>query len=594
MKTTKHIPFETLETSLIERFESIVGMYADKDAIVDGKQKITYKDLDEKASKLALIILEEGSDKRQQALFLENGISQFVAILAILKSGCAYIPVDTSWPAHRIEKVLADSNPGLIITNNLNMGQVTALPGSQTIINIDNSGNPEINKPLVKAGADDLAHILYTSGSSGEPKGVYTTHRNQIHFIKRLSEFIHITPDDSFAYYFSIGFSAHAMPLFGILLNGGTLCLYDLKKNGFQGMADFFIEKEISIALMIPSVLRHFRITLDENFKFKKLRTLLIGGETLYRSDIKLIQPHMKRKAEIINIYASTEAFLARAYRMINHKVSLKQNIIPIGFEIDGMDIRIVNEDGQICDHNQVGEMIITSPYLAMGYWNDAEQSAKDFSQENGNIIFRSRDLAYSLSDGSIVHVGRKDSMVKIRGQRVDLGEVENMMLSNFITEVAAVLKETPTGSKQLIAYYVSRADTVLNESDIRKYLVKHLPDFMVPSVFVEMDTLPKTDSGKTDYKALPDPAWEDQQMDGEKKHARTATESDLVDIFERHLEVHPIGVTDNILESGLDSLKLFVAFDTVEKHFKIKIDIDHLAENPTIEALAKSIEQSE
>ncbi len=336
-----------------------------------------------------------------------------ISIIGILKSGCAYIPVDTTWPAHRIEQILTKSSAGLILTNNLNLGQAKAFSRRCQILNTE---EPEEASEVFtnQSGPDDIIHILFTSGSSGEPKGVYTDHQSQAHFVKRLSEFLEISPSDRFAYHFSIGFSAHAMPLLGILLNGGTLCMYDLKKKGFQGLASFYLEQEISLALMIPSVLRHFRMTLTKGMKLKHIRALLIGGETLYYNDIKLIQPYLKRQTEIINIYASTEAFLARAYRMINSEAVLKQNIIPIGYEIDGMEINILDEEGQICEPQQIGEMIIKSPYLAKGYWNDTENTERDFSHEGGMITFRSKDLAYTLADGAIVHVGRKDSMVKI------------------------------------------------------------------------------------------------------------------------------------------------------------------------------------
>jgi len=482
----------------------------------------------------------------------------------------------------------------VVVTNNLNIGQVKAIHDEHFIINIDALDFQESIEPVTASPKpDDNIHIIYTSGSTGEPKGVYTYHRNQVHFVKRFSSFINITPEDRFAYYFSIGFSAHAMPFLGIILNGGTLCIYDMKKKGFQGMASFFMEQKITLALMIPSVLRHFRVTLQKDFRFPKLRVLLLGGETLYFNDIRLIQPHLSGKAEIINIYASTEAYLSRAFRITRETV-LKQNIVPIGYEIEGMNIWIVNEDGEKCSVSQVGEMILRSPYLARGYWRDKEQTEAHFSQVDNDIVFKSRDLAYVQEDGCLVHVGRKDSMVKIRGQRIDLGEIENSMLFNpDIQEVAVKLKESPTGDKHLLAYYVCRQGISIGEKELKTFLTRRLPDYMVPAFVIQMTELPKTESGKTNYNALPDPDWEQQSGKEDIKHAKTPTESKLISIFEKQLEIHPIGITDNILETGQDSLKMFVAFDTVEKTFNFKIDIDYLTENPTIEALARSIDEA-
>jgi acyl-coenzyme A synthetase/AMP-(fatty) acid ligase/acyl carrier protein len=409
-----------------------------------------------------------------------------------------------------------------------------------------------------------------------------------------LSEYIELGPEDSFAYYFSIGFSAHALPSLGALLNGGTLFMYNLPRDGFPGLADFFNEENITNCLMIPSVLRHFRSTLQEGYKFKKLRSMLIGGETLYYNDIRQIKPFLRARTEIINIYASTELYLTCAYR-INRDAILNQNIIPIGTPVNGMEIEIHNEDGAICEHNQVGEMIIYSDYAACGYWNNEELSAKDFPPGEGKSKFNSRDLAYQLPDGKLVHVGRKDAMVKIRGQRVDLGEIENSLLFSVnIREVAAVMKEDPLGNKTLIAYYVCASGKQVVKDELRKSLINRLPDYMMPQFLLELEEFPKTASGKTDYLNLPDPDWERSAGKKDIKHATNPIEEKLTSLFEKHLEIYPIDISENILQAGNDSLKLFVAFDSIEKTFKIKIDLDDFLKDPTIRSLAEIIKKSE
>lgn len=588
MKKETHIPIETIEQSIVDRFEFIAEKFNNKEAIIDENEIITYGVLSKKSNVLANEIISLGAEQKQIAFFLPNGINQFISIFGILKSGSAYVPIDTAWPSHRVEFAIKDSSVAAIITDNKNLSQVKALCDNTTIINIDEINFIENTQtPALKPGPDSIAHILYTSGSTGDPKGVYTSHRNQVHFVKRFSEFIQITPDDRFAYYFSISFSAHAMPTLGALLNGATLVLYDLKKEGFPGLADFFNSKGITICLMIPSVIRHFRATLEKGFKFARLRILLAGGETLYFNDVKQLWPFLKRKTEIINIYASTELYLARAYRIQRDSI-LKQNIIPIGYAIDGMDIEIVNEDGAECEINKVGEMIIRSDYAALGYWNNPTLTKRDFLNDGGQITFRSRDLAYKEADGSIVHVGRKDAMVKIRGQRVDLGEIENTLLSNAdIQEVAVVLKEDHQGNKVLVAYYIFSPGKSVNLDEIKNSLVRRLPDYMIPPYLINAPTLPKTESGKTDYRALPDPDWESIIDNRQIKHASNHVEEQLISIFERYMGIYPIGVTDNILKAGHDSLKLFVAFDAIEKKFNITFDIDRFIEIPTIENIA-------
>jgi amino acid adenylation domain-containing protein len=588
MKQSSHITFETVEQSICERFDLIVKMFPDETAIIDAEGSFTYREFNSRANVVAQSILAKGPVEKQIALFLSDGKQQFITIMGILKAGCAYVPIDTAWPSHRIEYTLRNSSAAAVITDNMNHGQVRALAGKAEVINIDETDfSADPGKPGIKPHPDDILHLLYTSGSTGDPKGVYTSHRNQLHFVKRFSEYIGLHPGDVFAYYFSIGFSAHAMPSLGVLLNGGTLVMYDLKKKGFPGLSDFFDMHGVTVCLMIPSVLRHFRVTLKEGYKFSKLRTLLIGGETLYYSDIRQIWPFLKKKTEIINIYASTELFLACAYR-IEQDTILKQNIIPIGYPLNDIDISIVDDKGYPCKDNEIGEMVISSPYTALGYWNSPELTDKDFSTNDGVTTFNSRDLAFRHADGSFVHVGRKDAMVKIRGQRVDLGEIENTLLANaHIQEVAVALKEDPAGNKALVGYYVCSPGKEVKLEEISNSLVRRLPDYMIPRHLVNLEALPFTISGKTDYRALPEPDWDHTAGKSDVKHAGNPTEEQLIAIFEKHLETHPIGVDENILQAGYDSLKLFVAFDTIEKHFNIKLDLNSFIANPTVEALS-------
>jgi len=593
MRNNKQVAIKTVNQSLIDRFELIVNLFKNKEAIRDESGSITFQLLHEKSNVIANEILTLEPDRKQIALFLPNDINQFVAIFGILKAGCAYVPLDTGWPARRIAYAISDSAAFAVITDNENYPQVKALCDKACIINIEEVSFAEnVHPPRVKPKPDDIAHILYTSGSSGDPKGVFTNHRNQIHFVKRFSEFLGLSPDDRFAYYFSIGFSAHAMPFLGALLNGGVLVMYDLQKNGFPRLAEFFNVQRITRCLMIPSVLRHFRVTLDKNYKFTKLKTLLIGGETLYANDIKRIWPFLMPTAEIINIYASTELYLAAAYRMRRATV-LKQNIIPIGYTVDGFEIDIINEDGEKCTVNEPGEMHIHSQYAALGYWNQPELTNLHFSVADTIRSFNSHDLAYKRTEGAFVHIGRSDAMVKIRGHRIDLGEIENALLFNEdIQEVAVTLRIDPNGNKVLVAYHVNRPGKHLELDEFKTELIRRLPDFMMPSHHISLPALPKTASGKTDYRSLPDPDWVSPEKARDIKHPENSIEKLLISIFEKQLEIYPIGTKDNVLKAGHDSLKLFVAFDSIEKQFNIKLKLDSFIENPTIEEISKIVKQ--
>jgi long-subunit acyl-CoA synthetase (AMP-forming) len=244
-------------------------------------------------------------------------------------------------------------------------------------------------------------------------------------------------------------------------------------------------------------------------------------------------------------------------------------------------------------DPNQMGEILISSPYLATGYLNKPDQTSEDFifEEDKGIIKFRSKDLGYKQSDGCIIHMGRSDSMVKIRGYRVDLGEIENNLIQHkTVKEASVLLKENPFGTKHIVAYVVAKDDSSIDFEYLKMGILRMLPEYMVPSYFVQLESLPRNEIGKLDKKAIPDPDW--NRFDEGKViiQPKNAIEYELQEIFQRILEVQPISMDDNILDLGADSLRLFVAFDEIEKNYGKKLNIDSFIENPTLAHLAKVV----
>ncbi|HSG67863.1 MAG TPA: non-ribosomal peptide synthetase, partial [Bacteroidales bacterium] len=269
-----------------------------------------------------------------------------------------------------------------------------------------------------------------------------------------------------------------------------------------------------------------------------------------------------------------------------------KGNNVPIGYEVTEIEVSIMDEEGRRCDPFKTGEICITSRYISPGYWHADPTDEKRFlKNEDGTITFHSGDMGYKLSDGCIVHVGRNDAVIKLRGFRIDLGEIENTMMElKQIKEVAVVVKENPFGTKHLIAYYVERDNAEFDPHYLKVAVLRNLPDYMVPSYFIRLDHLPKNDIGKVDYKILPEPDWEALTTRKDIEMPANGIEEELKEIFERILEVSPIGVKDNIMEVGADSLRLFVAFDEVEKRFGKKLNIDSIIESPHIRDIAAQI----
>lgn len=592
------LSFDTIEQTIHHRFEKVAAKFPQQVALNFDGEQITYQELNAYSNRVADAIIKS-SDKAPAriGIFLEHGITQIVALLAIMKAGKAYVALDIYFPAERNQYMLNDAGCSLLISNNFHWSQAQVLAADIPLLNIDEPGSDlSSDNPGVKISPDDICFIIYTSGSTGQPKGVMHAHRGIVHYFKRFSEAVTITPDDKIAFYYSISFSAHTMPIFGALLNGSTLMIFDLKAQNLSEFAKWLRFEKISMTLMIPSTLRHFLAVLHKNFRLRSMHTLWLGGETLYRSDVDKVRQHLKKNARIINLYASTEAFFSRFYT-ITSDTAIKSNIVPIGYYVDGMDMTIVDEDLKRMDPNQTGEILISSPYLALGYWNKPEQTASDFSEDPENPgarLFRTSDLGYKQSDGCMVHVGRSDSMVKIRGYRVDLGEIENNLIQHKnVKEVAVMVKENPFGSKHIIAYVVARETEDLDFSYLKLGIIRMLPEYMIPSHFVQLDSLPMNEIGKLNKKAIPDPDWNKIGQDRDVIQPESPLEYELQEIFERILEVRPISMDDNILELGADSLRLFVAFDEIEKKYNKKLNIDSIIEDPTLNFIASEIGNS-
>lgn len=574
------------------RFDEMARHYPDRAALRFGESSRTYAQLKQDSDKLASRILSRsGAGEGRTGIYLEHGLQQPLAILGALRAGKTYVAMDPSFPAERNLLMLENSGCELILTNNMNLSQVKSFAGKVEIINMDEEQEGAFNGEMPEVNPSQYAFITYTSGSTGIPKGVVHTHENMLHFIIRMYSINCTMPEDTWAYYYSLSFSAHAMSIFGALLNGASLAIFDLKKDNFTDFSKWLRQEKVSVSLMIPSVLRQFTATLGSGRRFPKLKRLLFGGETLYRSDVDKIREHLKDDAEIYNIYASSEAYLARAYRISSETV-IKGNIVPIGYEIPEMEVFIETEDGKRADPYKTGEICLQSKYLAKCYWGQEELSGEDFRHlDDGTIIFRSKDMGYKLSDGCVVHVGRSDSVIKLRGYRIDLGEIENTLMDlKQVREVAVVVKENPFGTKHLIGYFVLRENSDLDPHYLKVAILRNLPEYMVPSHFIHLGHLPKNDIGKVDHKLLPEPDWDAFTRKGEIELPVNGTEEELKEIFERILEVSPLGVTDNIMEAGADSLRLFVAFDEVEKRFGKKLSVDAIIEAPSIRDIARQI----
>lgn len=590
------IPFKTAEQCIHHRFDEIAKLLPDHPAVSDENRSLSFLELQQESDKLAQWILHlNNSDGGNIALLFENNIYQITAILGILKAGASYVALDTSFPDDRNKIIMEDADCSILISSERHKETAMSIAGDATLLWADNLAVELPGETIPKEVLpSDNAITLYTSGSSGKPKGVLQSHRNMLHFIKRMTEQHAMRPDDKVAYYLSVGFSAHALPLLGALLNGCELKNYNFKTGNFHTFSQWLRDSRISFIMMIPSFLRHFLAVQEKKNKYPDIRLLYLGGETLYRSDVEKARKVFASKSTMVNIYASTEAYIMRSFTM-HDNTTIKGNIVPIGYPVQDMKITLVDENNHTPSGNALGEIILESEYLTEGYHNRPELQEKDFETmaDGKTRIFKTSDIAYYLDKDCMVHAGRKDTVVKLRGYRIDFGEIINILLmGDNIKEATCALKTNPQEVDHIVAYVVPVEGTQADIEFLQSLLSRLLPEYMVPSHLISLNEIPKSNVGKIDQRALPEPDW--QESSGVKQEAPTnETEATITEIFIKTLKLYSIGVNENFLKTGADSLGLFVAFSEIEKKFGIKLDIKSIMIHPCIKSIADYVEKN-
>jgi amino acid adenylation domain-containing protein len=588
-------PKEEVEGSLVDRFEKQVVLYPERLAVKYGDHCFTYAELNKEANRLANLILESRDGVEEPVAFMvDNRALQVVALLGILKAGKMYLPLDSSFPKARIAYLLEDSQAPVLVTDDANLALVKEYNLKNVhVLNIDRMGDvSSVENPRVPISPGTIANLLYTSGSTGKSKGVIQDHRNLLHSIWAMTHSSKIGPSDRIALLYSLSFAASTNSLFGALLNGAALLPFDLK-NGLAHLLEWLIQEKISIYSSVPTLFRHFAATLNGDEKFADLRLVTIGGEKVLQSDVNLFRKYFPKNCWLRVGYASTE-MLTISWFYLNSKTPFCENVVPAGFIIEDKEIHIFDESGNPVREGEVGEIVVRSRYLSPGYWRRPELTAEKFEEDasaNGMRWYRTGDLGRLSPSGCLYHMGRKDFQVKIRGFRVELEEIEAVLMQHpGIEEAAVKVDEGKGGEKRLVAYVVpGKRRTGPSREELRLYMKKNLPDYMLPSATVTLDALPLTASGKVNRMGLPDLA---DVFDLEKDYIppRDMVEKKLVQVWEELLEVSPIGVRNNFFRLGGHSLLAASLIGQMETVFGKRIDMATLAGEPTIEKLAEAL----
>ena len=578
------------------RFAQIAAHHADRIAVSVPGKEWTYAELDQRSNGLAARILDRlGKNSEPVVLLMEHDAPLLAAILGVLKAGKIYLALDLGDPAERLSAMIADSGAQLLLADKTNISLADSLAsGPSRVLEIaDDIVTSSARMTFPEVSPEAGAWLMYTSGSTGTPKGVWQNHRGVINHTDVYSELIQLSLDDRLSLLTSCSLSASATPLFAALLNGATLCPFHVRSQGVEQLAGWLRAQRISVYHSVPTVFRHLVRAADGKNPFEHVRLVRLGGEPVLRSDVELHRQHCPANSRLMHSYSSTETGLITAL-MIDGRTALPGGRVPAGRAVRDAETFLLDEQGQPVPSGAAGRIAVRSAYLSQGYWRRPDATAEAFRTDKNKPqlrIFLTGDLGKILPDGSLEHLGRMDQMVKIRGLRVDLGEVEAALLATELAKEAAVTApEEASGERRLAAYFVPREEADATPQNFRQALRVHLPEHMIPNDFVSLAKLPQTAGGKIDRRALPPPQHGIKSPSRRGAKPRDVIEGKLARIWESVLGVSQVGRRDDFFELGGTSLQSVEVLLHIEETFSVSLPSSALVEHSTIERLAAVI----
>ncbi len=584
-------------------FEAQVARTPDAEAVVLGDERMTFSQLNQRANRIASLLRDRGVEPgKLVGILMQKSTDLVAAALGVMKAGGAYVPLDPTYPRDRLEFMLADSRPDVLVTH-------TPVPGppphtEATIIALDApgalEGASEQDLPT-SAGADDIAYVIYTSGSSGQPKGVMITNRSLASVYFAYDREYRLRELRAHLQMASPSFDVFTGDMIRSLLAGAklVLCPMDVVIDPARVYA-LMVREGVDAAEFVPATASLlFDYVEREGKPFQFLKFLAIGGEP-WRND-KYVQ--FKRllgpATRLVNSYGLTEATMDSTYFERTSDVELAPGrFVPIGQPLPNTRVYLLDANLEPQPIGIPGELCIGGIGVARGYLNRPELTAErfvpdPFSEEPGAHMYRTGDLARWLADGTIEFIGRSDRQLKIRGFRIEPGEIEAVLERHPGVRASAVTAAEDRSGARLVAYLVAADQREPPPSDeLRAFAAAQLPAYMIPTVWVLLDALPRTPNGKVDLNALPDPQFDRATQTGELVAARTASERQLVAIWREILSVEEIGTNDNFFALGGHSLLAVRLFAQIEDQLGVRLPLATLFQSATIAELARVIDQ--
>jgi amino acid adenylation domain-containing protein len=582
------------EKTVAQIFEEVAAATPNAVAVVFGDQQLTYAELNARANRVAHEL--RGLGVRSETMVgccIERSLELAIAFIGVLKAGGAYVPLDPSYPKERFDFMLEDTRTPVMLTQKSLVS--TVLAGRKlTALCVDeiavSSPNGTDANPTPAGGPASLAYVMYTSGSSGQPKGVMIENRAIVR-LARNTNVCELGPEQVFLQFAPVSFDASTLEIWGPLLNGGRLVMMQPQASSLEDLGRTIRKHGVNSIWLTAGL---FHLMVEQRLEdLRPIRQLLAGGDVLSARHVRMVLENLP-DCRLINGYGPTENTTFTCCHTMRHGESVPESV-PIGRPISNTQVYILDEEMRPLEAGKTGELYAAGDGVARGYLNNPVATAvkfvsNQFAEREGERMYRTGDLARWRDDGVVEFLGRIDNQVKILGHRIEPGEVETVLQMNpSVSQVCVVAHADESGSKQLVAHFVAASGAAPSAADLRTFLSGKLPHYMIPARFISLAALPLSPNGKVDRAALPAPVLT-SGCNTPAEAPSTQLEQTLVELWQRILHVERVGLDDNFFDLGGDSLMIVAAHSNLQKAFETEIPVTDLFEFATIRTLARHL----
>ncbi|KNB50555.1 non-ribosomal peptide synthetase [Streptomyces caatingaensis] len=587
------VRLETEEATLHGTFARHAARTPDAEALSYQGTRLTYRQLDERGDAVAGLLAGAGVRPGDRVgLCLDRGPDLIAAMLGVFKAGAAYVPLDPAHPAARLAWTVRDAAPAAVLTTPGRAGLLGDFDGP--VLEVRDDLALPAGPALPETGPDTPAYVLHTSGSTGRPKAVVVTHRNVQSLLAAGRALFGFGADDVWTCSHSFGFDYSVWEIWGALGNGARLVLVPPETVRSPGDYHALVRDErVTVSSQTPTLFEHFAAADEAAGDPLALRHVFLGGDRLTTAVLRpWIERHGDRRPRVHNLYGVTEATVVSTWHTVTADEVLADAPVPIGRALPNQRAYLLDERGRAVAEGTRGELCVAGPAVAAGYHDREELTARRFGTEPappGERLYRTGDFARALPDGTLQYLGRDDTQVKIRGHRVELGEVEAALRAHPAVRSAVAVVRDDGGGGRIVGYGVPAA-TRVPEDEVRADLGERLPAHMVPSAFVWLDALPVAVGGKVDVRSLPAPA---AHRPAGRAEPRTPLERELAALVARLAGLPEVGPDDRFADLGLHSAHLMRLMTTLSSRWDAAVPLREIYASPTVAALARLVERA-